>query len=189
MFVNMNTINASPMSEMENEVLISVVVPAYNRLDELRRALRSVLSQTFQRFEVIVVDDGSEMDIKSLCESFGDERILYIRNAVHTNANVARNRGIYADGRRGAGRDGRPRQGRHDDDGRHARDGLCAQGRESRDLHRRRRPHPRGLREGGILRPSRESPAAHQGLPRQDPGELDRGRIDSASIARKLQSA
>lgn len=96
MFVNMNTINASPMSEMENEVLISVVIPAYNRLDELRRALRSVLSQTFQRFEVIVVDDGSEMDIKSLCESFGDERILYIRNAVHTNANVARNRGIYA---------------------------------------------------------------------------------------------
>ena len=38
-----------------------------------------------------------------------------------------------------------PGQGRHDHDGGHARDGLRPQGRQPRDLHRRRRPHPGGL--------------------------------------------
>ena len=54
------------------------------------------------------------------------------------------------DGRRSARRDGEPGQGRHDHDGGHARNGLRPQGREPRDLHRRRRPHPRGLHQGRV---------------------------------------
>lgn len=73
---------------------VSIVIPVYNRPAELERAIRSVLAQTFQGFEVVVVDDGSETDIRSLCDSFGDARIRYFRNEGHTNANVARNRGI-----------------------------------------------------------------------------------------------
>lgn len=74
--------------------LVSVVIPTYNRSKELARAIKSVLNQTYQDFEILVVDDGSEEDLRTVCDSFNDQRIKFIRNETHTNANVARNRGI-----------------------------------------------------------------------------------------------
>ncbi len=79
---------------MNEETIISVIIPVYNHPMELQRAITSVLGQTWQDFEVLVVDDGSEEDIEHVCNSFGDKRIKYIRNEVHKNANAARNRGI-----------------------------------------------------------------------------------------------
>lgn len=74
--------------------LVSVVIPTYNRSKELARAIKSVLNQTYQNFEILVVDDGSEEDLRVICDSFNDQRIKFLRNDTHTNANVARNRGI-----------------------------------------------------------------------------------------------
>ena len=74
--------------------LVSVVIPTYNRSKELARAIKSVLNQTYQNFEILVVDDGSEEDLRVVCASFNDQRIRFLRNNTHTNANVARNRGI-----------------------------------------------------------------------------------------------
>lgn len=74
--------------------LISVVIPVYNRTVELERAIRSALNQTWQKFEIIVVDDGSDVDIQVVCHSFSDKRIRYIRCNQHKNANIARNIGI-----------------------------------------------------------------------------------------------
>ncbi|MBK6647414.1 MAG: glycosyltransferase family 2 protein [Anaerolineales bacterium] len=82
------------LNEMQRDVKISVVIPVYNRPDELTRALHSVLEQTFRDFEVIVVDDGSTANIQSVCQSFKDARIRFVRNEAHSNANVARNIGI-----------------------------------------------------------------------------------------------
>jgi glycosyltransferase involved in cell wall biosynthesis len=76
--------------------LVSVVIPVYNRTVELERAIRSVLSQTWQNFEIIVADDGSDMDIKAVCDSFHDTRIRFVRCVEHKNANVARNKGTQA---------------------------------------------------------------------------------------------
>jgi glycosyltransferase involved in cell wall biosynthesis len=78
----------------ERRPKISVVIPVYNSINDLKRALQSVLWQTFQDFEIVVVDDGSEEDVKHVCDAFKDDRIRYLRNDVHVNANVARNRGL-----------------------------------------------------------------------------------------------
>jgi len=78
----------------EEQPLVSVVIPVYNRSKELSRAIKSVLNQTHQHFEILVVDDGSQEDLKAVCDFFNDQRIKFLRNDIHTNANVARNRGI-----------------------------------------------------------------------------------------------
>lgn len=60
---------------------VTVVIPVFNRTTFLRSAITSVLQQTFQSFEIIVVDDGSNngKEIQDLAESFNDERIRYLR--------------------------------------------------------------------------------------------------------------
>ena len=46
--------------------LVSVIVPTYNRADTIKRAIASVQAQTFQDWELIVVDDGSSDDTASV---------------------------------------------------------------------------------------------------------------------------
>lgn len=73
----------------------SVIIPTKNRSKELQRAIHSVLSQTYQQFEIIVVDDHSEEDIRSCVESFNDNRITYYKSTKSpSNANVCRNIGL-----------------------------------------------------------------------------------------------
>ena len=74
---------------------ISVVVPTCNRPELLKRALASVLAQTFQDFEIIVVDDGVQ-SAAEVTASFGDARIRYIKNDGAHGGGAARNRGIEA---------------------------------------------------------------------------------------------
>jgi glycosyltransferase involved in cell wall biosynthesis len=71
---------------------MSVVLPCYNRGPLLARAVESVLAQTFQPSEIIVVDDGSTDNSKSICDGFGS-RLTYVfqKNA---GASVARNTGV-----------------------------------------------------------------------------------------------
>lgn len=58
---------------------ISVITSTHNRPDMLERAMRSVLSQTIEDFEYIIVDDSSE-SVEELVRSFNDDRIVYIKN-------------------------------------------------------------------------------------------------------------
>src|SRR5690606_5043295 len=71
----------------------TVVIPAYNRAHLIEETVRSVLGQTCQDFEIIVVDDGSTDDIGSALALIGDSRIRLIRQH-NSGANAARNRGI-----------------------------------------------------------------------------------------------
>jgi len=57
---------------------VTIVTPAYKRIDYLREALLSALGQTIAEFELIVSDDSNSPEIKALCESFQDGRIRYI---------------------------------------------------------------------------------------------------------------
>lgn len=77
-----------------NKPTVSVVIPTYDRGHVIRRALHSVLNQTYRNLEVIVVDDGSTDDTETIVKSFGDARVRYIRHEVKQGAAVARNTGI-----------------------------------------------------------------------------------------------
>jgi glycosyltransferase involved in cell wall biosynthesis len=71
---------------------VSVVIPTFNRAHSVGKAIESVLAQTFQDFEVIVVDDGSKDDTSKVLAGFGDG----IRTISQENrgASAARNAGI-----------------------------------------------------------------------------------------------
>jgi glycosyltransferase involved in cell wall biosynthesis len=59
---------------------ITVVIPVFNREDELRRVLMSLVNQSFTDFECIVVDDGSTISIAQIVDSFADKRFVFTRN-------------------------------------------------------------------------------------------------------------
>lgn len=73
---------------------VSVVIPTCNRPELLKRAIRSVLAQTYQDFEIIVVDDGMKERAKDAALGFADPRIRYIQNDVSLGGGGTRNRGI-----------------------------------------------------------------------------------------------
>lgn len=75
---------------------VSVVIPTYNRARLLKRAIQSVLEQTYQDFEIIVVDDGSTDNTEEIVRSFGDGRVRYIRYKENKGEAAARNTGIKA---------------------------------------------------------------------------------------------
>ncbi|MBI9073494.1 MAG: glycosyltransferase [Melioribacteraceae bacterium] len=56
---------------------ISVIMPVYNSELYLKEAIDSILNQTFQNFEFIIVDDGSEDNSKKIIKSYKDDRIRF----------------------------------------------------------------------------------------------------------------
>lgn len=72
----------------------SIVIPAYNRLKELKRAIESCKKQTFTDYEIVVVDDCSSVDLSVILEEFQD--IKYIRAPNNVGGGGARNIGIKA---------------------------------------------------------------------------------------------
>ncbi|MFL5754302.1 MAG: glycosyltransferase family 2 protein [Bacteroidia bacterium] len=73
---------------------VSVIIPVYNREKELLRAINSVLNQTIQDFEILVIDDCSTVPLQALLNVLNDQRIKYHKLEVKGNANVCRNVGI-----------------------------------------------------------------------------------------------
>ncbi len=72
---------------------ISVIIPTYNRPHLLRRAIESVLNQTFDDFEVLIIDGARSKETKDIVESYGDGRLRYIPQRGKGIAN-ARNLGV-----------------------------------------------------------------------------------------------
>ncbi len=71
----------------------SVVIPSYNREKVVLRAIDSVLKQTFQDFEIVVVDDGSSDNTRTVVTAIADKRVRYVYQ-YNKGATAARNTGI-----------------------------------------------------------------------------------------------
>lgn len=74
--------------------LVSVVVPTYNRPGMLEEAIGSVVRQTYDNLEILVVDDASETDTREVVEGFGDPRIRYVRREENRGHAAALNTGL-----------------------------------------------------------------------------------------------
>lgn len=70
-------------------MFFSVIIPYYNNKDYIKKTISSVVSQTVNQFELLIVDDGSCERIDDLIESFDDDRIKYF---FKTNEGVSKTR-------------------------------------------------------------------------------------------------
>lgn len=73
--------------------MISIVIPLYNKEKQILNTLKSVFNQTFQDFEIIVVNDGSTDDSLAELKKMSDSRIRIV-NQNNGGVSAARNRGI-----------------------------------------------------------------------------------------------
>jgi glycosyltransferase involved in cell wall biosynthesis len=75
-------------------MFFSIIIPVFNRPDEIRELLESISSQTFRDFEVLVIEDGSNLRAEEVCKEFSDQ--LSIRYSFQKNAGqgFARNYGM-----------------------------------------------------------------------------------------------
>ena len=76
--------------------LVSVVIPAYNQAEFLAATIQSVLNQTYQNFEVIVVNDASTDNTEEVIGQFDDPRLKYIVHEENQRLSATRNTGIKA---------------------------------------------------------------------------------------------
>ena len=79
---------------MEKHVKVSVIIPTYNRANLVEKAIKSVLNQTYQDFEIIVVDDASTDNTEEVIKNFSNKRIKYIKCKKNKGDSFARNTGI-----------------------------------------------------------------------------------------------
>lgn len=76
--------------------LVSVVMPSYNSFYSIERSVLSVLSQTYLNLELIIIDDGSEDETRSLLKRMAsiDSRIKLVLNDINVGVAKARNQAI-----------------------------------------------------------------------------------------------
>ncbi len=74
-------------------MLVSVIIPTFNRQNKVINAVQSVLKQSYKNIELIVVDDGSEDNTLNKLKGLSDPRIKIISQP-HKGVSAARNKGI-----------------------------------------------------------------------------------------------
>lgn len=73
---------------------ISVIMPVYNEEKHLREAIDSILNQTFENYEFIIVDDASTDNSVNIIQSYVDKRVILIRNEHNVGNYPSRNKGL-----------------------------------------------------------------------------------------------
>lgn len=76
--------------------LVSIIIPAYNAEKYIGFAVDSVLDQTYQKFEILIIDDGSQDNTRKIMEEYSkkDDRIRLLYNEHNLGVAATRNKGI-----------------------------------------------------------------------------------------------
>lgn len=81
------------MLKNETYPLVSVIIPTFNRVNYIGRAIESVIGQTFPNFEIIIIDDGSTDDTCKYINSLNNNKIKYYYQS-NKGVAAARNKGL-----------------------------------------------------------------------------------------------
>lgn len=76
------------------EDLVSIIMPSYNTEKYIKKSIASVIKQTYQNWELIIVDDCSTDNTDDIIKKFDDVRIRYIKNKRNFGAAISRNRAL-----------------------------------------------------------------------------------------------
>lgn len=74
--------------------LVSIIMPSYNTAGFIEESIRSVMAQSYENWELIIVDDCSTDNTDEVVSFFEDPRIRYIKNEKNSGAAVSRNRAL-----------------------------------------------------------------------------------------------
>lgn len=74
--------------------LVSVIMPSWNTAQYIEEAIKSIICQTYRKWELIIVDDCSTDNTDEIVTSFQDKRIKYFKNQKNSGAALTRNRAI-----------------------------------------------------------------------------------------------
>ncbi len=81
-------------SNIIEQALVSVIIPTFNRASFLKQSLQSVLNQTYQNFEILVINDAGK-DVQNVVAELKDTRIKYFCHSENRGPTVARNTGLH----------------------------------------------------------------------------------------------
>ena len=74
--------------------LVSIIMPVYNRAHSVARSIDSVLCQKYHNFELIIIDDGSQDDVKAIISDYTDSRLIFHSLSKNMGVSFARNKGL-----------------------------------------------------------------------------------------------
>ena len=76
------------------EELVSIIMPSYNTGKFIQETIDSVINQTYDNWELIIVDDCSSDNTDEIVKSIKDDRIFYLKNKKNSGAAVSRNKAL-----------------------------------------------------------------------------------------------
>lgn len=79
---------------MNSDIQFSIIIPVYNRPDEMKELLDSLVKQTNKDFELVVVEDGSSISSEDLCKSYSDQIQISYYFKENQGPSIARNYGL-----------------------------------------------------------------------------------------------
>lgn len=77
-----------------DDSLVSIIMPNYNSSRFIKKAIDSVVAQTYKNWELIIVDDCSSDNSLEIIKEYNDDRIYVVRNATNSGTAVSRNNAI-----------------------------------------------------------------------------------------------
>ena len=77
----------------KNNILVSIIIPTYNHSEYLKRALNSVINQTYENWEAIVIDNYSSDNTSEVVANFKNNKIKYSKVKNNGVIAISRNTG------------------------------------------------------------------------------------------------